>query len=125
MAVMVPGRPAQHALGVCTDGQNLAAARIDGHHRRLGKDDAPAAHVHKRGGGAQIHCHIASGETGDVLGKGDDTTSARLAIILHSCAVEARRVLYPGPSHQVEPLIAEHAGQKTQRKPHHVAVLTV
>ena len=68
---------AQHALGVGADRQHLSRPGVDGHHRRLGEDDAPSAHVHQRGGGAQIDCHISSGKTGDELSKGYSASSKR------------------------------------------------
>ena len=66
IAWIVPGRAAQHALGLEADGVHLARARVDRHHRRLGQHDAASAHVDERVGGAEIDGHVAAAETGQV-----------------------------------------------------------
>ena len=73
-------RAAQHALGVGADGEDVAGAGVDGHHRRLGKDDAPPPHVDEGGGGTQIDGHIPTGEPGDELGESYGPTSLTLTL---------------------------------------------
>jgi hypothetical protein len=60
----VAGRPAEHALGLDTDGVHVAGALVDCNHRWLRQHDAAAPDVYQRVGGAQIHSHIAAAESG-------------------------------------------------------------
>ena len=66
MAWIVPGRAAEHPLGLDTHRVDLAGARVDRHHAGLGEHDAAAAHVHERVGGAEIDRHVAATEAGEV-----------------------------------------------------------
>ena len=54
--------PAQHLLGLFTQGGHLAGAPLHGHHGGLAKDDALAPHVDEGIGGAQIHPDVGGGE---------------------------------------------------------------
>jgi hypothetical protein len=57
---------AQHPLGFDPDRVDLARARVDRHHGRLGEHDPAAAHVHQRIGGAEVHGHVATAEPGEI-----------------------------------------------------------
>ena len=63
------GRAAEHALGLDADGVDLARALVDRDDRRLGEDDAAAADVDERIGGAQVHGHVATAEAIEVTHK--------------------------------------------------------
>ena len=61
----VAGRAADHALGLDADGQGPAVLHVDGDDRRLVEDDAAAAHVDERVGGAEVDGHVAAEERGE------------------------------------------------------------
>ena len=54
MATMLPGRAAEHVLGVLADRLDPAVDLVDGHDRRLVDDDALAARVDAGIGRAQV-----------------------------------------------------------------------
>ena len=66
IAEIVPGRAAEHPLGLDPDGVHLAGARVDRDDARLGQHDAAAAHVDERVGGAEVDRHVAAAEPGQV-----------------------------------------------------------
>ena len=66
MAEIVPGRAAEHPLGLDPDGVDLAGARVDRDDARLGEHDPAPAHVDERVGGAEIDRHVAAAEAGQV-----------------------------------------------------------
>src|SRR6185312_5109162 len=61
-----PGCAAEHALGLDPDSVNFAGARVDRDDARLGQNDAAAAHVDERVGGAEVDRHVAAAESGQV-----------------------------------------------------------
>ena len=66
MAWIVPGRAAEHALGLDADGVHLVGARVDRDHAGLGQHDAASTHVDERVGGAEIDGHVAAAHAGQV-----------------------------------------------------------
>ena len=60
IAWIVPGRAAEHPLGLDPDRVDLAGARVDRDHGRLGEHDAAPAHVDERVGGAEVDRHVAA-----------------------------------------------------------------
>ena len=64
IAEIVPGRAAEHALGLDPDRVHLTGARVDRDDARLGQHDAAPADVDERVGGAEIDGHVAAAETG-------------------------------------------------------------
>ena len=66
IAEIVPGRAAEHALGLDADGVDLARELVDRDHARLGEHDPAPAHVDERVGGAEIDRHVASAETVEI-----------------------------------------------------------
>ena len=66
IAVIVPGRAAQHPLRLDADRVDLAVARVDRHHRGLGEHDAAPANVDERVCGAEVDRHVAAAESGQV-----------------------------------------------------------
>jgi hypothetical protein len=60
----VLGGAADHLLGFVPDGDQLAGLLVDRDHARLVDQDAPAAHVDERVGGAQVHGHVPADEIG-------------------------------------------------------------
>ena len=58
------GRAAEHPLRLDADRVHLAGALVDRDDRRLGEDDAAAAHVDERVGGAEVDGHVAAAEAG-------------------------------------------------------------
>ena len=67
IAVIVPGRAAEHALGLDSHGVHLARALVDRDHGRLREHDPAAAHVDQRVRGAEIDGHVAAAESGQVI----------------------------------------------------------
>ena len=65
IAVIVPGRAAQHPLRFDADRVDLAVARVDRDDRRLREHDAAAAHVDERVGRAEVDGHVAAAKTGE------------------------------------------------------------
>ena len=61
-----PRRPAEHALRLDPHRVDLAAAGIDGDHRRLGEDDAAPADVDQRVCGPEVDGHVAAAKAGQV-----------------------------------------------------------
>jgi hypothetical protein len=59
-----PRRPPEHPLRLDADRVHLARALVDRDDRGLGEDDAAAAHVDERVGGAEVHRHVAAAEAG-------------------------------------------------------------
>ena len=66
IALIVPGRAAEHPLGLDADRVHLAGARVDRDHRGLGEHDAAPAHVDERVRGAEVDRHVAAAEAGQV-----------------------------------------------------------
>jgi hypothetical protein len=64
-----PGRAAQHALCLDSDGVDLARARVDRHDGGLGQHDSAPAHVDERVRGAEVNRHVAATEAGYVREK--------------------------------------------------------
>jgi hypothetical protein len=57
-------RPPEHPLRLDPDRVDVTGALVDRDDRRLREDDAPAAHVDERVGGAEVHGHVAAAEAG-------------------------------------------------------------
>jgi hypothetical protein len=62
MAWIVPGRAAEHALGLDAHGVDLARARVDRDDGGLGEHDPAPAHVDERVRGAEVDRHVAATE---------------------------------------------------------------
>ena len=69
MAEIVPGRAAEHPLGLDPDGVDLTGPRVDRDDARLRQHDAAAADVDERVGRAEIDRHVAAAEAGQVREK--------------------------------------------------------
>ena len=61
----VPGRAAEHPLGLDADRVHLAGALVDRDHRRLGEHDAAPANVDERVRGSEVDGHVAAAEAAD------------------------------------------------------------
>ena len=59
MATILPGRAAQHLFGFFADGFDFAGVLVDGDDGRLVDDDAFAARIDQRVGGAEIDGEVA------------------------------------------------------------------
>ncbi len=92
IALIVPGRAAEHPLRLEPDGVDVARRLVDRHHRGLAEHDAAPAHVDERVGRAEIDRHVAAAEPGDVV---EDAhvdprlTLPALALALASAALHA------------------------------------
>ena len=75
IAEIVPGRAAEHALGLDADRVHLAGALVDRDDRRLGQHDAAPAHVHEGVGRAEVDRHVAAAEPADVVKEADGGAS--------------------------------------------------
>ena len=60
------GRAAEHALGLDPHRVDLAGARVDRDHARLGQHDAAAPYVDEGVGRAEVDRHVAATEAGEV-----------------------------------------------------------
>ena len=58
----VVGRAADHPLRLVADGEDLAGGGVQRDDGRLVEEDALAAHVDERVGGAEVHGHVAADE---------------------------------------------------------------
>ena len=124
MAEIVPGRAAEHPLGLDADGVDLARARVDRHHRRLGEHDAAAAHVDERVGGAEVDRHVAAAEAGEV---GEEAHAESGAAQRGRTRRAARRESIAGSGEAANALQAapEEVEQRAQRQPDDVEVVAL
>ena len=74
----VPGRAADHALGLDADRERPAVAGVDGDHRRFVEHHTAPAHVDERVGSSQVDRDVAADDTG-VPGLGHRRPPAGLA----------------------------------------------
>ena len=105
---MLPGRPADHPLGLDPDRHDLAGVGVEGHDRRLVEHDPAPAHVHQGVRGAQIDGHVTAQETPARCSWGTRTFQmVLLSGVLYEATAAAYRavrmrpcVLHgPGPGH--------------------------
>ena len=73
IAVIVPGRAAEHPLRLDPDRVDVAGALVDRDDRRLGEDDAASPDVDERVGRAQVDRHVAPAEAVEVASKSPST----------------------------------------------------
>ena len=67
IALIVPGRAAEHPLRLEADRVHVAGRLVDRDHRRLAEHDAAPAHVDERVGGAEIDGHVPTAEAREVV----------------------------------------------------------
>ena len=73
-------RAPEHALRLDADRVHLARALVDRDDRRLGENDAAAAHVDERVRGAEVDGHVAAAEAGQGLEPGHEEPRVYLGV---------------------------------------------